>query len=145
MKLCCGGILGMGETNQDRINMLVILANLPQPPESVPLNKLIPIPGTPLANIPPVDPLDFIRTIALARMMMPKSYLRFSAGRESMSDEMQALGYFAGINSIFYGDVLLTTENPTPEKDNKLLDKLGLKPEDLKLKPSPLCSEPELT
>ena len=103
IKVCCGGILGMGENNDDRIKMLVLLANLEQPPESVPINKLIKIPGTPLANQADIDPFDFIRTIALARILMPKSYIRLSAGRETMSDELQALCFIGGANSIFYG------------------------------------------
>lgn len=126
IKVCCGGILGMGETNQDRIKMLLTLANLEQPPESIPINKLIKIPGTPLAHSAEVDPFDFIRTIALARIMMPKSYLRLSAGREQMSDELQALCFMAGVNSIFYGEKLLTADNPEPQQDNRLLQRLGL-------------------
>lgn len=126
IKVCCGGILGMGETEKDRVQMLVLLANLPEPPESVPINKLIPIPGTPLENTPPIHPLDFIRTIALARILMPKAYVRLSAGREQMSDEMQALAFFAGVNSIFYGETLLTAANPTPQKDDLLFERLGL-------------------
>lgn len=126
IKVCCGGILGMGETNDDRVNMLVLLANLKTPPESVPINQLIPIPGTPLGESEPIDPFDFVRTIALARVLMPKTYVRLSAGREQMSDEMQALCFLAGANSIFYGEKLLTAENPTPEKDNLLFSRLGL-------------------
>ncbi len=126
LKICCGGIIGMGENNKDRISMLVTLANLEQPPESVPINKLIRIPGTPLENVEPTDPFDFIRTIALARILMPKSYVRLSAGREDMSDEMQALCFFAGVNSIFYGEKLLTAANPEPAKDNELFARLGL-------------------
>ena len=126
IKVCCGGILGMGETNTDRIKMLVLLANLDQHPESVPINQLIKIPGTPLQNAPEVDPFDFVRTIALARILMPNSYVRLSAGRESMSDELQALCFFAGANSIFYGEKLLTANNPVPERDNNLFNRLGL-------------------
>ena len=126
IKVCCGGILGMGETNEDRIKMLIVLANLEEPPESVPINKLIKISGTPLENSPDVDPFDFVRTIALARIMMPKSYIRLSAGRESMPEELQALCFIAGANSIFYGEKLLTTSNPIPEKDDLLFKKLGL-------------------
>lgn len=126
IKVCCGGIIGLGETNDDRINMLVFLANLEEPPESVPINRLIKIPGTPLENQDPVDPFDFVRTIALARIIMPNSYVRLSAGRESMSDELQALCFMAGANSIFYGEKLLTTDNPIPEKDNRLFKRLGL-------------------
>jgi biotin synthase len=126
IKLCCGGIIGMGETNDDRIKMLITLANLPQPPESVPLNKLIKIPGTPLENTKDIDPFDFIRTIALARILMPTSYIRLSAGRQQMSDELQALCFIAGANSIFYGDMLLTAGNALPDKDNLLFQRLGL-------------------
>lgn len=126
MKVCCGGILGMGETNTDRIKMLVVLANLDEPPESVPINKLIPIPGTPLANQPNVEPFDFIRTIALTRILMPRSYVRLSAGRKNMSDEMQALCFLCGVNSIFHGEKLLTAENPAPDHDQQLLSKLGI-------------------
>lgn len=126
MKVCCGGILGMGETNMDRIKMLVVLANLDEPPESVPINKLMPIPGTPLANQPNVEPFDFIRTIALTRILMPRSYVRLSAGRKNMSDEMQALCFLSGVNSIFHGEKLLTAENPAPDHDQQLLSKLGI-------------------
>ncbi|WP_202966486.1 biotin synthase BioB [Wolbachia endosymbiont of Armadillidium vulgare] len=126
IKVCCGGILGMGETNEDRIKMLVLLANLDEPPESVPINMLIKIPGTPLENVADVDPFDFVRTIAIARIMMPKSYVRLSAGREKMSDELQALCFLAGANSIFYGEKLLTTQNQVPEQDNRLFQRLGL-------------------
>ncbi|HCE59312.1 MAG TPA: biotin synthase BioB [Wolbachia sp.] len=126
IKVCCGGILGMGETNEDRIKMLVCLANMNEPPESVPINMLIKIPGTPLENVESIDPFDFVRTIAIARIMMPKSYIRLAAGREKMSDELQALCFLAGINSIFYGERLLTAQNPVPERDNYLFQKLGL-------------------
>jgi len=126
IKVCCGGILGMGETNDDRIKMLVLLANLEEQPESVPINKLIKIPGTPLANQKDIDPFDFVRTLALARILMPKSYVRLSAGREQMSDELQALCFMSGANSIFYGEKLLTADNPIPEKDNQLFERLGL-------------------
>jgi biotin synthase len=130
MKVCCGGIVGMGEQAVDRIEMLTVLANLPEPPESVPINMLIPIAGTPLANATPIEPIDFVRTIALARIMMPKSYVRLSAGRTAMSDEMQALCFFAGANSIFVGDVLLTAGNPGDDKDTDLFRRLGLQPEE---------------
>lgn len=126
MKICCGGIIGMGETNEDRIKMLVFLANMDEQPESVPINKLIPIPGTPLANQPPVEGFDFVRTVALARILMPKTYVRLSAGRENMSDELQALCFLAGANSIFYGEKLLTAGNPAIERDDALFNKLGL-------------------
>ncbi|KJV81118.1 biotin synthase [Rickettsia hoogstraalii str. RCCE3] len=126
MKVCCGGILGMGETNDDRINMILTLANLEEPAESVTINKLIKIPGTPLENVQDIDPFDFVRVIALARIMIPKSYIRLSAGREQMSDELQALCIMAGVNSIFYGEKLLTSANPMPKKDNDLFQKLGI-------------------
>jgi biotin synthase len=128
IKVCCGGILGMGETSADRVDMLVTLANLPEPPESVPINMLIPIPGTPLAKADPVEPIEFVRVIALARIMMPKSYVRLSAGRSAMTDEMQALCFLAGANSIFVGDTLLTAGNPDEDKDMKLFRRLGLEP-----------------
>ncbi|MGL9733135.1 MAG: biotin synthase BioB [Wolbachia sp.] len=126
IKICCGGILGIGETNEDRIKMLVLLANLDNPPESIPINMLIKVPGTPLENVDDVDPFDFVRTIAIARVIMPKSYVRLSAGREKMSDELQALCFLAGANSIFYGEKLLTAQNPIPEQDNYLFQRLGL-------------------
>lgn len=126
MKVCSGGIVGMGEARQDRVDMLVTLANLEEHPESVPINMLIAIPGTPLENADRIDPIDFVRTIAVARIMMPKSFVRLSAGRTEMSDEMQALCFFAGANSIFVGDTLLTAENPGEDKDSKLFSKLGL-------------------
>lgn len=124
---CCGGILGMGETNEDRIQMILILANMAEPPKSVPINQLIRIPGTPLENQDSLDPFDLVRTIALARITMPKSAIRLTAGRENMSDELQAFCFFAGANSIFYGEKLLTAKNPVPEKDNLLFSRLGLK------------------
>jgi biotin synthase len=126
IKVCCGGILGMGESDEDRIKMLLLLATMEEPPESVPINKLIKIPGTPLANRDDIDPLTFVRTVALARILLPKSYIRLSAGREDMTDELQALCFLAGINSIFYGEKLLTANNPIPEKDIHLFRKLGL-------------------
>ncbi|MGA7808043.1 biotin synthase BioB [Bradyrhizobium sp.] len=126
MKVCCGGILGMGESENDRVDMLVTLANLPEPPESVPINMLIPIPGTPLADAAPIGPIEFVRIIALARIMMPVSFVRLSAGRSAMTDEMQALCFFAGANSIFVGDTLLTAGNPEDEADRKLFRRLGL-------------------
>jgi biotin synthase len=126
IKVCSGGILGLGETNEDRIKMLLVLAQLEEPPESVPINQLIKIPGTPLAGEAEVDPFDFVRTIALARILMPKSFIRLSAGREQMSDELQALCFMAGANSIFYGEKLLTASNPEPEKDNALFARLGI-------------------
>ncbi|UCI34902.1 biotin synthase BioB [Mesorhizobium sp. B4-1-4] len=128
IKVCCGGIVGMGEEKADRIDMLVTLANLPEPPDSVPINMLIPIEGTPLAEADPIEPIEFVRTIALARIMMPKSHVRLSAGRTAMSDEMQALCFFAGANSVFVGDTLLTAENPGEDKDSALFRRLGIKP-----------------
>ncbi|WP_210335694.1 biotin synthase BioB [Ensifer sp. ENS11] len=131
IKVCAGGILGMGETANDRISMLVTLANLPSPPESVPINMLIPIPGSKLADAAPVDPIDFVRTIALARILMPRSLVRLSAGRTEMTDEMQALCFFAGANSIFVGETLLTAGNPGEDHDAALFRRLGLKPMEL--------------
>ena len=126
MKVCCGGILGMGETQADRGSMLRVLANLDEPPESVPINMLVPIPGTPLADKTDVEPLDFVRTIAVARVLLPRSMLRLSAGRRSMSEELQTLCFLAGANSIFVGDRLLTTDNVEYDDDMALLRKLGL-------------------
>lgn len=126
LQTCCGGILGLGESREDRLQMLLVLANMATPPESVPINRLIPIPGTPLAQSSPIDPFDFIRTIALARIMLPKSFVRLSAGRGEMSDEMQALCFFAGANSIHYGEKLLVTANPTASADDQLFTRLGL-------------------
>jgi biotin synthase len=126
MKVCCGGILGLGEEPLDRVEMLMVLANLPQHPESVPINMLIPIEGTPLAKAEPIDPISFIRTVALARILMPMSEVRLSAGRTAMTDEMQALCFFAGANSIFVGDTLLTASNPDQDKDYQLLRRLGM-------------------
>ena len=128
IKVCAGGILGMGETVEDRISMLVTLANLPSPPESVPINRLIPIPGSKLAHAAPIEPVDFVRMIALARILMPRSFVRLSAGRSAMSDELQALCFFAGANSIFIGETLLTADNPGEDHDSALLQRLGLKP-----------------
>lgn len=128
IKVCCGGIVGMGEQALDRVDMLVTLANLPEHPDSVPINMLIPIDGTPLAEAAPIEPIEFVRTIALARIMMPKSHVRLSAGRTAMSDEMQALCFFAGANSIFVGDTLLTAENPGEDKDSALFRRLGIEP-----------------
>jgi len=128
MKVCCGGILGMGESEADRVDMLVTLANLPEPPESVPINMLIPIPGTPLERSEPIAGIEFVRIVALARIMMPASFVRLSAGRTAMTDEMQALCFFAGANSIFVGDTLLTAGNPADAADRKLFGRLGLQP-----------------
>jgi biotin synthase len=129
LKVCCGGIIGMGETTRDRASMLATLAGLPQHPESVPINELVQVPGTPLHGLAPVDPFDFIRTIAVARIVLPRSHVRLSAGRTQMSDETQALCFMAGANSIFYGEKLLTTGNPDVEQDRNLLARLGLRPE----------------
>ena len=129
LKVCCGGILGMGESSADRAKLLMTLANLPQHPESVPINQLVQVPGTPLEGTAPVDPLDFVRAIAAARLMMPRAHVRLSAGRQGMSDELQTLCFMAGANSIFYGEKLLTTGNPDVERDRRLLARLGLKPE----------------
>lgn len=126
INVCSGGIIGMGETLRDRAGLLVQLANLPNHPESVPINQLVRVEGTPLANEKDFDSFDFIRTIAVARILMPKSYVRLSAGREEMNEERHALAYFAGANSIFYGEKLLTTPNPAANKDNQLFDKLGI-------------------
>jgi biotin synthase len=128
IKVCAGGIIGMGETAEDRIDMLVTLANLPSPPESVPINMLIPMPGSKLANAEPIDPIEFVRVIALARILMPKSFVRLSAGRKTMTDELHALCFFAGANSIFVGDTLLTAANAGEDRDRSLLRRLGLTP-----------------
>ncbi len=127
INVCSGGIIGMGESEAHRVDMLVTLATLPEHPESVPINMLVAIPGTALENQDRVDPLDFVRVIALARIMMPQSMVRLSAGREDMSDEMQALCFFAGANSVFVGDELLTTRNPGQSKDDALFNNLGIK------------------
>ena len=129
LKVCCGGIIGMGESAADRAQLLRTLANLPQHPESVPINQLVKVAGTPLADAAAVDPFDFVRIIAVARILMPASHVRLSAGREEMSDELQALCFMAGANSIFYGEKLLTTGNPDVERDRQLFARLGLAPE----------------
>ena len=126
IKVCCGGIVGMGETRRARAALLAELANLNPPPESVPINQLVPMPGTPLENAPPLDPFEFVRTIAVARIIMPDSLVRLSAGRQEMSDELQALCFLAGANSIFYGDKLLTADNPEAGRDEALFARLGL-------------------
>jgi biotin synthase len=126
IKVCCGGIVGMGESNKGRAALLAELANMDPQPESVPINNLVPIPGTPLADTPPIDPFDFVRTIAAARIALPKSRVRLSAGRQEMSDELQALCFLAGANSIFYGDKLLTAGNPEAVRDEQLFARLGL-------------------
>ena len=129
MKVCSGGIVGMGEQQADRAGLLLQLANLPQHPESVPINMLVRVEGTPLENEDDLDPFEFIRTIAVARIMMPASHVRLSAGREEMNEQMHALAYFAGANSIFYGEKLLTTPNPQANTDMLLFARLGIEPE----------------
>ncbi|MDY7220454.1 biotin synthase BioB [Denitrificimonas sp. JX-1] len=129
MKICSGGILGMGESINDRAGLLIQLANLPEHPESVPINMLVKVEGTPLAHEDDVDPFDFIRMLAVARIMMPRSHVRLSAGREQMNEQMQALAFLAGANSIFYGEKLLTTGNPQADKDMQLFARLGIEPE----------------
>ena len=128
IKVCSGGIIGMGESIDDRCAMLVTLANLDPPPESVPINALVPIPGTPLANQPPVDPLEMVRMIATARIVMPRTQVRLSAGRSALSREAQVLCFMAGANSFFFGDKLLVTGNPDVEADQKLLRDAGMRP-----------------
>jgi biotin synthase len=126
MKICCGGIIGMGEDRRMRAALIAQLAGMQPPPESVPINHLVAIPGTPLENAPPLDPFEFVRTIAVARITMPTSLVRLSAGRQNMSDELQALCFLAGANSIFYGDKLLTSGNPEAARDEALFARLGL-------------------
>ena len=126
INVCCGGIIGMGESRRMRAALIAELANLDPPPESVPINHLVPIPGTPMADSAPLDPFEFVRTIACARITMPTSYVRLSAGRQQMSDELQALCFLAGANSMFYGDKLLTTGNPEADRDRGLLERLGM-------------------
>ena len=126
MKVCCGGIVGMGEGRKDRVGLLKELANQEQHPESVPINMLVKVEGTPLSNTEELDHIEFVRSIAVARIIMPKSYVRLSAGREAMSDETQALCFFAGANSIFYGEKLLTTPNPSADHDQQLFERLGI-------------------
>jgi biotin synthase len=126
--VCCGGIVGMGETRADRIGMIQTLANLPVHPESVPINMLVRVAGTPLADAAPLHPIEFVRTIAAARITMPRSMVRLSAGRETMSEEAQALCFLAGANSIFCGPKLLTTPNPERDRDQALMDRLGMQP-----------------
>ncbi|MEN9465105.1 MAG: hypothetical protein RL217_1286 [Pseudomonadota bacterium] len=126
LKVCAGGIVGMGESRADRISLLQQLANLPAHPDSVPINKLVKIAGTPLAQVEELDGFELVRTLACARILMPKTWVRLSAGRQEMSDELQALCFLAGANSIFYGDKLLTTENPSTSRDRSLFARLGL-------------------
>jgi biotin synthase len=126
--VCCGGIIGMGEDIGDRAGLIMTLANLPVHPESVPINMLVRVEGTPLGQADAIDPIEFVRTIAVARVALPKSVVRLSAGREDMSEAVQALCFLAGANSIFYGPKLLTTPNPERDRDRRLLKKLGLRP-----------------
>jgi len=128
MKTCCGGIVGMGESREQRAGLLQTLANLPEHPQSVPINRLVQVEGTPLAGTALLDPFEFVRTIAVARILMPRSMVRLSAGRDDMSDELQALCFFAGANSIFYGEKLLTTGNPDVVHDRALFARLGIEP-----------------
>ena len=127
IKVCCGGIIGMGESRSERAALIAQLANMDPPPESVPINHLVAVRGTPLAEVPPLDPFEFVRTIACARIAMPQSMVRLSAGRDQMADEMQALCFLAGANSIFYGEKLLTTANAEVGRDEALFARLGLR------------------
>lgn len=138
INVCSGGIVGMGEALSDRVGLLLQLANMPKHPESVPINRLVKVEGTPLDMQESIDNFDFIRTIAVARILMPASHVRLSAGREDMNEEMHALAYFAGANSIFYGEKLLTTPNPDANKDLDLFQRLGIKPEQRDLTVEPL-------
>jgi len=131
MNVCSGGIVGMGETRRDRAGLIANLANLPTPPQSVPINNLVQVSGTPLDDVDPIDEFEFIRTIAVARITMPTSYVRLSAGREQMNDQMQALCFMAGANSVFYGDELLTTNNASVEHDRELMGNLGISAQSL--------------
>ena len=133
LKTCCGGIVGMGETREQRAGLLQALANLPEHPQSVPINRLVQVEGTPLAGTAELDPFEFVRMIAAARLVMPASMVRLSAGRAEMSDELQALCFFAGANSIFYGEKLLTTGNPDVEHDQKLFARLGVRPMEIEV------------
>lgn len=141
MKVCCGGIVGMGEEKLDRVKMLQTLANMEEHPESVPINMLIKVAGTPLENVDDISSLDFVRTIAVARIMMPKSYVRLSAGREDMNKETQSLCFLAGANSIFYGEKLLTRENPERNEDVELMEELGLSAEHITQEINEDCSQ----
>jgi len=135
LRTCCGGIVGMGESRAQRAGLLATLANLPEHPESVPINRLVQVAGTPLAGTEALDPFEFVRSIAVARILMPASVVRLSAGRESMDDALQALCFAAGANSIFYGEKLLTTGNPDVEHDRRLFERLGLKPMEVEVEP----------
>lgn len=137
MKVCAGGIVGMGESAEDRVGLLQELANMPEHPESVPINMLVKVKGTPLQDVENLDPFEFIRTIAVTRILMPRSYVRLSAGRQSMNEQMQALCFLAGANSIFYGEKLLTTPLPQESADLALFAKLGLQPEQLHVREAP--------
>ena len=150
LKVCCGGILGLGETREDRVGLLWELANLPAPPDSIPINELVPVPGTPLADggVSRVDPFEVVRTIAVARVLMPRSVVRLSAGRTQMDEALQAMCLMAGANSLFTGDTLLTTENPAFEQDRALLARLGMEPDTLpeveaEVQTVPLCTTAE--
>jgi biotin synthase len=143
MKVCSGGIVGMGEQQTDRAGLLQQLANLPHHPESVPINMLVRVEGTPLAEEADLDPFEFIRTIAVARIMMPASHVRLSAGREEMNEQMHALAYFAGANSIFYGEKLLTTANPRANADMALFARLGIEPEQRQVERAPQNPNPQ--
>lgn len=144
LKVCCGGIVGMGEQADDRIGLLLQLANMAEHPESVPINKLVRVEGTPLEVGDDLDPFDFIRTVAVARILMPRSHVRLSAGREDMNEQMQALAFLAGANSIFYGEKLLTTPNPSANKDMELFQRLGIKSEKAELQNCPESEEDAL-
>lgn len=144
IKVCSGGIVGMGESSKDRAGLLIQLANLPQHPESVPINMLIRVEGTPLADQEDLDPIDFVRTIAVAKILMPASHVRLSAGREAMNDEMHALAYFAGANSIFRGEKLLTRANPGVSRDDLLFQRLGIEPEQYERGSDDECEEGRL-
>lgn len=138
--VCCGGIIGMGESRQTRAGLIAQLANLDPYPESVPINHLVAVPGTPLADAAPLDPFEFVRTIAAARIAMPRAVVRLSAGREALDDGVQALCFLAGANSIFYGDALLTTANPRTEADRRLLERLGMRAADVRPSAGPLSA-----
>ena len=137
LKVCCGGIVGMGETRAQRAGLIAQLANMNPYPESVPVNHLVQVEGTPLHGLPPLDPIEFVRTIAVARITMPKARVRLSAGRRQLGEAVQAMCFMAGANSIFYGDKLLTTENPEADEDRALLEKLGLKTRSATLESAP--------
>lgn len=142
IKVCCGGIVGMGESAKDRIGFLRELVNMPEHPESVPINNLVKIKGTPLEDAEDIEPFDFIRMVATARILMPKSHVRLSAGREEMNEQTQALCFFAGANSIFYGEKLLTTSNPLENDDMDLFARLGIRPEQRNVDHDEIRAEP---